>query len=78
MYPPNTEKYAGVAIKFLLGSRTKSPWVIRFVRDPGDLAKLENVTVSIQDPSDLQISKPSKRARYIMKVREKLRERRIP
>jgi len=73
MYPPNIEKHAGVAVKFLLGSRTKSPWIIRFVDDPGDLTQLKDVTASIEDPSDLEVSKPSKRARYIMKVR---RERR--
>ena len=73
MYPPSIEKHAGLAVKWILGSRTKSPWTIRFVDDPGDLTQLKDVTASIEDPSDLEVSKPSKRARYIMRVR---RERR--
>ena len=81
MYPPSMEKHVAVAIKFLLGQRCKAPWIIRFVPDPGDLSRLENVTVDISDPSDMpELTAPtkSKRSRYIIKVRRKYaKERRL-
>jgi len=62
-----------VAIKFLLGARVKAPWIIRFVPDPGDLSKLENVTVSIEDSSnmpELTASTKSRRSRFIIRRRK--------
>jgi len=73
MYPPSMEKHVAVAIKFLLGARVKAPWIIRFVPDPGDLSKLENVTVSIEDSSDmpeLTASTKSRRSRFIIRRRK--------
>lgn len=72
-YPPDMEKHVAIAIKFLLGSRVKAPWIIRFMPDPGDLSKLENVTVSIKDPSDmpeLTALTKSKRSRFIIRRRK--------
>ena len=74
MYPDDVTKKAGVAIKFLLGERRKSPWIIKFVEDPGDLTKLDNVMVDITDYSDMpQLSKTtrSKRARKIIRQRKR-------
>lgn len=71
MYPPDMEKHAAVAVKFLLGERRKSPWVIRFVPNHEDLTQVEDMVVDIADPSNLLISRPSKRARAIVRKRKK-------
>ena len=70
MYPPDMEKHAAVAVKFLLGERRKSPWVVKFVTNDEDLTQVEDVVVDISDPSDLVISRPSKRARKIIRQRK--------
>lgn len=74
MYPPDVEKHAAVAIKFLLGERRKSPWIVKFVDDPGDDEKVQNVTVDISDRSDmpeLTGSTRSIRARRIIRRRKR-------
>jgi len=71
MYP-DVEHKAGVAIKFLLGERTKAPWVVKFIPVTTDLEKIKNVVVDISDVSDmpeLSTSTNSKRSRHIVKVR---------
>ena len=69
-------KRAGVAVKFLLGERQKSPWVVKFVDDPGDDEKVQNVTVDISDTSDMpELTEPTRsiRARRISKRRRRKR-----
>lgn len=72
------DKRVFVAVKFLLGERCKSPWVLKQVPEPEnrDLTKLKDVIVDISSPSDFpELTGPtkSKRSRYIIKKR---RERR--
>ena len=47
----------GVAVKFVKGSRQKSPWVVRFVDEPEDL------TICLTDKTDLTVRKFSKKTR---------------
>jgi len=72
-YDYETRK-VGACVKFLMGERKKSPWVCKLidVRDDMNLDDLEDITVNIEDKSDLpeltQMSL-SKRARRIIKKR---------
>jgi len=74
MYSSGIIRKAGVAVKFLLGERCKSPWIIRLfdVTDDLPLSKIKDVTVDISDLSDmpeLTGSTLSRRSRKIRKVR---------
>jgi len=74
MYPSDMEKHATVAVKFLLGERRKSPWIIKFVPNHEDLTQVEDVVVDISDPSDfpeLTASTRSKRARRLIRKRKR-------
>jgi Holliday junction resolvase len=74
MYPEDITKKAGVAVKFLLGERVKSPWIVKFVPNHEDLTQVEDVTVDITDESDmpeLTAMTKSKRARRIIKKRKR-------
>jgi len=76
MYPETMERKAGVAIKFLLGERRKSPWVIKWVPFPSDrdFSKVENITVDVADVSgfpELTASSRSKRSRRLVRRRLK-------
>jgi len=71
MYPDDVVKKAGVAIKFLQGERKKSPWIIRFVNEPNDLSKVENVTVDITDESDMPELTASTKSK---KTRKRIRQ----
>jgi len=74
MYPDDVVKKAGVAIKFLQGERKKSPWIIRFVEEPNDFSKVQDITVDMTDESDLPEltgSSKSKRVRKILRQRKR-------
>lgn len=78
-YPSDVELKAGVAIKFLLGERCKSPWIVKLVDITEDfnISKLKDITVDISSQSDmpeLTQTTLSKRSRHIRKVRQKKRE----
>ena len=67
-------KKAGVAIKFLMGERKKSPWIVKFVEEPNDFSKVRDIMVDITDQSDmpeLTASTKSKRARKIVRRRKR-------
>lgn len=77
MYPEDVEKKAGAAIKFLQGERKKSPWIVKFVEEPNDFSKVQDITIDITDPSDMpEITAPtrSKRVRKIIRARKRKRE----
>jgi len=74
MYPKTMEKRAGVAIKFLLGERRKSPWVVKWVPFPQnrDFTMVQDISVDVSDKSDFpQLTDPtrSKRARRLVRKR---------
>jgi hypothetical protein len=76
MYPEDVVKKACVAVKFLMAERVKSLWIIKFVEDPNDLSKVENVTIDITDKSDmpkLTALIKGKKARRIIRERKHLR-----
>lgn len=76
MYPEEVTKKAGVAVKFLLGERVKSPWIIKFVPNPKDLTQVEDVTVDITDKSDMpKLTAPTKGKRARRIIRERKRRR---
>jgi len=71
-------RMVGACVKFLMGERRKSPWVCKLipVRDDMDLDALEDLTVNIEDPSDLpELTSltTSRRARRIIKKRRRKR-----
>jgi len=77
-YPSDVTRLAGCAVKFLLGSRTKSPIVVKLipVTDDMDLEKVPNIVVDISSESDmpeLTQATLSKRSKYIRKVRRRKR-----
>jgi len=74
-YSSGITRKAGVAIKFLLGERCKSPWVVKLIQvsEDFDVSKMKDVTIDISDPSDmpeLTDSTLSRRSRHIRKVRK--------
>ena len=72
-------KKAGVAIKFLMGERRKAPWIVKFVEEPNDFSKVQDITVDITDESDmpgLTASTKSKRVRKIVRERKRKLKRR--
>ena len=76
MYPAAMEKRAACAIKFLMGERRKSPWVVKWVPFPSDqdFSKVENITIDVADVSDfpeLTVSSRSKRSRRLIRRRLK-------
>jgi hypothetical protein len=72
MYPEDVTKKAGIGIKFLLGERRKSPWIVKFVEGHNDFSEVQDISVDIADHSDMpELTRRtrSRRARRIVKKR---------
>ena len=75
--PAGYTKKAGVAIRFLMGERRKSPWIVKFIEEPNDFSEVQDITVDITDQSDmpdLTASTKSKRVRKIVRQRKRKRK----
>jgi Holliday junction resolvase len=70
-------RMVGACVKFLMGERKKSPWVCRLipVTDDMNLDELEDITVNIEDESDLPELTRMTLSRRARRIRRKRRER---